>query len=161
MNNAEYENLKSELIKTALKSITDDGYARMGKVFYDVTKDEEFNKQEIEDKSFLNSLSALVIKKAKYIREPIFNKEHEIKDYNVLLNPANKGYTFQKWALRGTIIFSIFTLIIQIINLRIIILDHSGDKQSKLQQLTINLKPPSQHTDTLIIYQNQNHDTNK
>ena len=162
MTSDEYNIILPELIKNAETSIKNDGYARMGKVFSDVTKNGSWKNSNAVDKSFFNSLSALIIRKAKYIREPIFDKEHNIDDYNVLLNPTNKSFAIQRFALIATLVFSTGSLVIQIINLCITIKYHSDEKQRTLQQQQSNLRLPLQQPNTIIIYQNQTYnDTGK
>ena len=68
MKYEEFIELRDKLKARAVKSM-DDGYARMRHVFKSETENQE--EDNPINTAFFNSLSALIIQKANYVREPI------------------------------------------------------------------------------------------
>lgn len=92
MNKNQFGQVKESLIKRAKQSINDDGYASMSHVFESEVKERKHNGEDIQtgyekDISLYSSISALLIKDGKNIREPIFNYLNNLINYHVLKNP--------------------------------------------------------------------------
>jgi hypothetical protein len=80
-----FEKNKKEILTNCRVLVKKNGYSRVGHAMKGLMGEDSKDK-DIEDKSYHQTISALLRSEKKYIREPVFNKNGELDDYLILEN---------------------------------------------------------------------------